>query len=178
MKHIQDITGVTVHLGGQGSGDRATEHEQLHVLLRSGDAASLEEAIRITNDLLDTVLEQYTAWQGGRAQGQESLKPQKGPGKSGDGHKGLANSKEMRGGGTLLLAAGIRKEAMPTIRMNQQTKDPGHIEVVELPSILVRMYTYCNMSSTRSGCPWRLFLLGHPTMSDHWSQVPSCQQST
>ncbi|CAK9102521.1 unnamed protein product [Durusdinium trenchii] len=42
-----------------------------------------------TNDLLDTVLEQYTAWQGGRAQGQESQKPQKGPGKSGDGHKGF-----------------------------------------------------------------------------------------
>ena len=27
------------------------------------------------------------------------------------GYKVLANSKEMRGGGTLLLAAGIRKEA-------------------------------------------------------------------
>ena len=93
VKHIQDITGVTVHLGGQGSGDRASEHEQLHVLLRSGDAPSLEEAIRITNDLLDTVLEQYTAWQGGRAQGQESQKPQKGPGKSGDGHKGFGKLK-------------------------------------------------------------------------------------
>ena len=28
----------------------------------------------------------------------------------------------------------------------RQTKDPGHTEVVELPSILVRMYTYKSLN--------------------------------
>eukprot|EP00438_Fugacium_kawagutii_P024913 Skav236061 [mRNA] locus=scaffold2566:173343:174035:+ [translate_table: standard] len=75
MKHIQSITGAEVKLQGHGSGEHAPT-EGLHVLLQSFDAHSLEEAIRVTNDLIDTVLEQYAAYQ---QQGPSS----KGSGKSG-----------------------------------------------------------------------------------------------
>lgn len=62
VKHIREITGATVNLAGQGSGDGSSD-EQLHVLLQSQDAQTLDEAIRVTNDLIDTVLDQYATFQ-------------------------------------------------------------------------------------------------------------------
>lgn len=62
VKHIREITGATVNLAGQGSGE-GSSNEQLHVLLQSQDAQTLDEAIRVTNDLIDTVLDQYATFQ-------------------------------------------------------------------------------------------------------------------
>ncbi len=62
VKHIREITGATVNLSGKGTADRANADENLHVLLQSHDPHTLDEAVKITNDLIDTVLEQYATF--------------------------------------------------------------------------------------------------------------------
>lgn len=63
VKHIEETTGARVVLAGRGAGEHQSD-EKLHVLLQCKDAASLAEAVRITTDLTDTILDQYTNWRG------------------------------------------------------------------------------------------------------------------
>lgn len=68
VQHIHAQTGAWVWLAGKGSrrgkkgkgGDKESD-EPLHVVVQSDDKKSLDEAIKFTNDLVDTVLEQYAA---------------------------------------------------------------------------------------------------------------------
>jgi len=66
VKHITKTTGAWVWLCGRGSGfkedDGRESDEPLHVLVKSHDQASLDNAVSQTNDLLDTVLQMYSEW--------------------------------------------------------------------------------------------------------------------
>lgn len=66
VQHIHSQTGAWVWLAGKGSrrgkkGDAKESDEPLHVVVQSDDKKSLDDAIKFTNDLVDTVLEQYAA---------------------------------------------------------------------------------------------------------------------
>ncbi|CAE7552218.1 KHDC4 [Symbiodinium pilosum] len=66
MKHITATTGASVWLCGQGSGQKGLggqePDEPLHILLKSDDKEALEEAVKTTDDLIDTVMEEYGQW--------------------------------------------------------------------------------------------------------------------
>lgn len=65
VQHIHKATGAHVWLCGKGSrcrNDNGKESDEpLHVVVQSDDKEGLDKAIEITNDLVDTVLEQYAA---------------------------------------------------------------------------------------------------------------------
>jgi len=66
VKHIRESTGAWVWLCGKGSGSDGQETDDaLHVLVKSDDKATLDEAVGITNDLIDTIFEQYEDWLNG-----------------------------------------------------------------------------------------------------------------
>jgi len=67
VQHIRQSTGAWVWLCGRGSSDGNEHHaeesdEPIHVLVCADEQKSLDEAINITNDLVDTVLEQYSEY--------------------------------------------------------------------------------------------------------------------
>eukprot|EP00931_Biecheleriopsis_adriatica_P034623 TRINITY_DN1997_c0_g5_i1.p1 TRINITY_DN1997_c0_g5~~TRINITY_DN1997_c0_g5_i1.p1 ORF type:complete len:294 (-),score=55.44 TRINITY_DN1997_c0_g5_i1:107-988(-) len=66
VQHIRKVTGAWVWLAGKGSRnfeeDGQETEEPLHIVIKSDDVDSLEKAIEITNDLVDTVLQQYQEW--------------------------------------------------------------------------------------------------------------------
>jgi len=80
VKHITKTTGAWVWLCGRGSGfkeDNGRESDEpLHVLVKSHDQASLDNAVSQTNDLLDTVLQMYSEWmETGKLPGDEQNRP-------------------------------------------------------------------------------------------------------
>lgn len=73
VQHIHQTTGAWVWCRGRGSGFDSGPgcDDPLHVVVQSDDKESLDEAIGITNDLVDTVLEQYAEWVSGGRGGEE-----------------------------------------------------------------------------------------------------------
>ena len=66
VKWIQAETGVSIGLAGRGSGlPESAQSEGLHVLLQSESRQSLDQAKRLTDELVETVNEQYAAWKAG-----------------------------------------------------------------------------------------------------------------
>ncbi|CAJ1427877.1 unnamed protein product [Effrenium voratum] len=66
VKHITKTTGAWVWLCGRGSGmkDKNGEEsdEPLHMVVKSDDQGSLEEAVQVAEDLVDTILDSYNDW--------------------------------------------------------------------------------------------------------------------
>jgi len=68
MKHIKNQTGASVWLCGRGSqqryGKASDMDEPLHILVKSDDQEVLKEGVKLTNDLINTVMEEYSRYIG------------------------------------------------------------------------------------------------------------------
>ena len=64
VKWVEAETGVKIQLAGQdaGSRDSAQSTEGLHILLQSEDRTTLAHAIRLTEQLVEKVIDQHHAW--------------------------------------------------------------------------------------------------------------------